>query len=100
MSVLETLPPPAWVSGKDFPSATDRARLLFYLRLAALYHNERGSLVDLAHDMGFSRSTLHMALKRGHLPTDIAVKIENKIGRELFPIQLLRPDLTPNPIQE
>lgn len=77
---------PAWVS-------EDR-RQRFALRLAALYHNESGSLGELSEALGGSRGLLHMALKsqRG-LSADLCVKLEGVLGREQFPREFFRPDI-------
>lgn len=63
------------------------------LRLAALYHNETGSLGDLAEALGLSNPALHMAIKRGQVSPDMAIGIESLLGRKLFPREMLRPDL-------
>lgn len=93
MSVVESLPVPAWVLHVDTPDQADRRRLCYLIRLAALFHNETGSVTDLGLACGFSNSVLHMAMKRGQITGEVAVAIENTIGRELFPREMFRPDL-------
>lgn len=93
MSVAEAVPSPAWVMQHDTPSQVDHARLCFLIRLAALYHNERGSLGLLSTAIGMSEPALAMVCKRGTITGEIAVAIEAKIGRALFPREMFRPDL-------
>ena len=94
MSVIETVPTPAWVMPHETPESVDRAKLAFLLRLAALYHNGTGSLSELSLGLGMSDSVLHMAIKRGSNVTgEVAVAIERTLGRDLFPRELFRPDL-------
>lgn len=93
MSVIETVPTPAWVMRHDTPESVDRAKLAFLLRLAALYHNATGSLTELSLALGMSDSVLHMAMKRGQITAEVAVAIEKAIGRQHFPRELFRPDL-------
>lgn len=93
MSVIETVPTPAWVMRHETPESVDRAKLAFLLRLAALYHNPTGSVAELSEACGFSNSALHMALKRDRITAEVAVAIERVVGRELFPREMLRSDL-------
>lgn len=93
MSVAEAVPTPAWVGEHQSPESVDRAKLCFLIRLAALYHNNKASVGQLSLACGLAESTLHQALKRGEIAGEIAVSIENAIGRSLFPRELFRPDL-------
>lgn len=93
MSVAEAVPTPAWVMRHDTPERVDQAKLCFLVRLAALYHNERGSLGLLSTALGLSEPALAMAIKRGQIMPGHAVEIEKLIGRDLFPRELFRPDL-------
>jgi hypothetical protein len=94
MSVVETVPTPSWVTANETPESVDHAKLCFLLRLAALYHNEKGSLGQLSVAIGLTDPALSMLMKRGQkIAPDHAVKIERLIGRELFPRELFRPDL-------
>ena len=93
MSVVNVVPVPDWAASKQTPEAVDQARLAFLLRLAALYHNERGSLGALSIAIGLSEPALQMACKRGQVAPGHAVEIEKLLGRKLFPRELFRPDL-------
>lgn len=94
MSLLKDVPIPAWVMARQTPESVDHAKLCFYIRLAALYHNEKSSVSQLSSALGLSETTLHQVLKRGEpIQPTIAVEIEKLIGRSLFPRELFRPDL-------
>lgn len=62
-------------------------------RLAALYHNHKGSLGTLSEGIGGSRSMIHMALAGGGLTADHCIKLERLLGAELFPREFFRPDI-------
>lgn len=93
MSVAEAVPAPAWVTTRQTPESVDHAKLCFLVRLAALYHNEKGSLGRLSLAIGLSEPALAMACKRGQITGEVAVAIESAIGRSLFPREMFRPDL-------
>lgn len=93
MSLLKDVPSPAWVTVHQTPESVDRAKLCFLVRLAALYHNDKGSVGQLSVACGLAESTLHQALKRGEIAPGHAVEIEKIVGRPLFPRELFRPDL-------
>ncbi len=61
-------------------------------RLAAVYHNAKGSIGTLSEEIG-SRSLLHMALAGGGLTADHCIKLEKVLGAELFPREFFRPDI-------
>lgn len=93
MSVVQAVPLPVWVSSSPPGESLDKAKLCFIIRLAALYHNDKGSVGQLALACGLAESTLHQALKRGEIAPGHAVAIETATGRSLFPRELFRPDL-------
>lgn len=93
MSVVQAVPLPAWVSACQTAESVDRAKLCFIIRLAALFHNEKGSVGQLSIACGLAESTLHQALKRAEIAPGHAVEIERVVGRSLFPRELFRPDL-------
>lgn len=93
MSLAEAVPLPAWAAEQKTPDGDNPAFLGFIVRLAALYHNERGSLSTLSNAIGLSEPALHVALKRGRLSVESAIAIEEQVGREHFPRELFRPDL-------
>lgn len=93
MTVLAAVPEPEWVLSQQSPELHKRARLQFCLQLAALYHNESGSIGELSKAIGRSETALHMSVKRGNVTGEIAVAIEELLGRQRFPRELFRPDL-------
>lgn len=72
---------------------TPEQRQMFVCRLAAVYHNDTGSLGKLSLAMGGSSSLLHMALKGNGLTAQHCIKLEDLLGRELFPREFFRPDI-------
>jgi hypothetical protein len=73
---------------------TPDARQEFVVRLAASYHNKTGSLGELSTALGGSKTMLHMLLKSpGGLNAMTCIKIEECLGRDLFPREFLRPDI-------
>ena len=85
------------MSHEKFPIPGHRApeqRAEFAVRLAALYHKMDGSMGDLSEALGGSRSMLHMALKsKGGLSAPTCIKLEELLGREMFPREFFRPDI-------
>lgn len=79
------MPVPEWVGPEQ--------RQEFVVRLAALYHNQKGSLGTLSEAMGGSRALLHMALKTNGLNADHCIKLEKVLGRDAFPREFFRPDI-------
>lgn len=78
---------PDWVKPED--------QQMWKCRIAAVYHNSTGSLGLLSEAMGGSKSTLHMALgERGNgLNANHCIRLEEVLGRELFPREFFRPDI-------
>lgn len=80
-------PEPAWIAELQ---EEDRgcARVRFFLRLAAAWHSESGSLTVLSRDLGLSDAHLNVARKRGRVSPELAVMIESALGRDHFPREL------------
>ena len=68
-------------------------RQMFVCRLAAVYHNEKGSLGALSVAIGGSESLLHMACSGNGLTPKTCIDLENLLGREHFPREFFRPDI-------
>jgi hypothetical protein len=82
----DKFPIPAWVTPEQRPE--------FVLRLAASYLTMGGSLGDLSEAIGSSRPMLHMALKSpGGINAQTCIKLEERLGRDLFPREFFRPDI-------
>jgi hypothetical protein len=80
-------PEPAWIAGLP-QEKRGPARVRHFLNLAATYHNESGSLTKLSAALGLHRSHLNVCRQRGIVSPELAVKIEQKIGRGYFPREL------------
>lgn len=86
MSKPEIFPLPEWVTPEQRPE--------FALRIAALYCCMSGSLGDLSEKLGDSRSYLHMRLKgKDGLDARTCIRLEEALGRDLFPREFFRPDI-------
>lgn len=91
MKIERTWPSPAWLNDVAMP---DQANRRFILRLAALYHNEKGSLQELSRALDYSDNALHQAAVQNQGVTpECAIRLEGLLGRELFPRELFRPDI-------
>jgi hypothetical protein len=73
---------------EGFDPKTIRAR--FMIRLAALYYSPSGQLSDMSKALGFHSGTL---AGLNEISPKLAIGIEELLGRERFPRELLRPDL-------
>jgi hypothetical protein len=82
--VQHTWPEPAWIAELD-GDRRDAARLRYYLNLAASYYSERGSLPELSEALGLNPSHLNVCRQRGRVSPEMAVKLEELLGRERFP---------------
>jgi hypothetical protein len=60
----------------------------YYLNLASAFHSDRGTLTALSDALGLGESALNVARRRGSVSAELAVKIEEKLGRDLFPREL------------
>lgn len=86
MSLETGFPLPQWAEGN---------RQRFAIRMAALYHNEKGSIADLSCALGYSSATIAMQLKGPGLSKQTCLALEALLGADLFPRQWFRPDLFP-----
>lgn len=84
---------PNWIN--DLPSERQEdARRCYVLRLAALHYSEGGHLKTLSTGIGFAPNTLAAYLGQNQpITAEVAVKLEELLGRTLFPRELFRPDL-------
>lgn len=86
---------PQWLL--DMPPGDERnhAQKVFLLKLAGLYATRDGRMAGLTRLCGFPKTCLLNVMERREraIPPDVAVKIEEKIGRHVMPRELLRPDL-------
>ena len=83
-------PEPVWIDRLS-EIEREKARVRFYLNLAASYFSEDGTLTNLSEGAGFSATAINAARKRGRVSPDLANKIEAALGRDLFPRELFNP---------
>ncbi len=76
---------PEWVQPEQYQ--------MFACRLAAVYHNPTGSLGKLSLELGGSVALLHTAVKANNLTPATCIKLEELLGRDLFPREFFRPDI-------
>ena len=88
---------PEWLEKVDEDrQAAEKTR--FLLRLAALYVDSEGRLSELSKACGLADNTLATVSRRqDRLSPEIAVKIEEVVGRDILPRELFRPDLFVTP---
>ena len=83
---------PGWHDSLPEPERA-KATVRFLLSVAAVYASEEGTSVALAKALGLGSTAILQARSRGKLSGEMAVKIEELLGREHFPRELFRPDL-------
>ena len=92
MSAAPLWKEPRWLA--NLPSLEqDGARLAYHLGIAALHASPEGTMKALAEKIGLSESSFSQAKRRGVLAPRICIKIENLVGREIMPRELLCPSL-------
>ena len=85
-------PRPGWHDSLPEPDqAAATVRVL--LSLAAIYCSESGTATALAEALDLGPSSILQAKQRGKVSGELAVKLEELLGREHFPRELFRPDL-------
>jgi hypothetical protein len=92
MSVPHEWPVPSWLESLP-EEERSKALSMFYVRLAALYASEDGQLKVLSQRIGWSESAVSKAVFARQVSPKMAVEIEKTLGRNLFPRELLRPDI-------
>lgn len=84
---------PKWIKELPLDRQTDAERC-FLLRLAALHYSEQGHLKALSTGIGLADGTLATYLSSGQpITAEISIRLEDALGRDLFPRELFRPDL-------
>lgn len=85
-------PRPAWLDALPVDQR-EAALTRFHLCIAAIYADERMTAGKLARLVGMSDSGFGKVKQRGRVEADLAVKLEDLLGRTMFPRELFRPDL-------
>lgn len=86
-------PTPVWLDEIADPADREHAKTRFFLSLAALYAHESGNAKPASQQFGFNGAQIAVARCRGVITADMAIAMERKLGRDLFPRELFRPDL-------
>lgn len=92
MSAPFSWPEPAWLAAVP-PEKRDKCLLKFHIALAALYANADGSPMQLSTALGLKDTALSVVKSRGQIGAETALKIEQILGRELFPWEMFLPAL-------
>lgn len=92
MSASFSWPEPAWLAAVP-PEKRDECRLRFHVALASLYANPDGSPMQFSTALGLKDTTLSVVKSRGKIAAETALKIEQILGRELFPWEMFLPAL-------
>jgi len=82
---------PPWVKGpKGTPIEVQRRNVLtFIVRQAALQIDGTASYRALADSLGYRHSTFCAYIERGRFSRDLALAIEQRVGRKFAPHELL-----------
>lgn len=95
MSRPNSWPEPAWLAALP-REEQERGRLRFYVALAALYANPDGSTIQLSQALGLGDTALSSIKSRGKIAPETALKLEQSLGRDLFPWEMFLPALVLN----
>lgn len=80
-------PEPCWISRLP-DGERESARVCYHLNLAAAFHSDAGTLTELSRALGLNETALNVARQRGKVSPRLAIRIEQKLGREYFPREL------------
>ena len=89
MSIRNTLPDPAWVEVASDPIQRRAAMLL---KMCAGWYSREGSLTALSSALGLGPRALERYTGRQRVPPDVAIRLENLLGRNVIRREDFRPD--------
>lgn len=92
MSAPFNWPEPAWLASVPAPDR-EACKLRFYVALASLYANPDGSPMQFSEALGMKSTTLSAIKSRGKIAPETALRIEQALGRDLFPWETFLPAL-------
>lgn len=76
---------PPWVTD---PELTDQERtkreMRYLLGLAAAFHNQHASLVQLSKAAGYAGEHITNCINRGQLPKKVSLAVEALVGHDVF----------------
>ncbi|WLJ71108.1 hypothetical protein [Sphingomonas phage Carli] len=91
MSAAPLYPEPSWLH--TIPEEErGSARLRWVLEIAAAYATAEGTMTALSVLCGMDQSTIGKAKHLGQLSPRLAIKIENVLGRDIMPREMLCPE--------
>lgn len=95
MSASQCFPEPSWLG--NLPREEQEGyRLRFNIAMAALYARPDGSIIKFSEELGLPPTALSKAKTLMRLSPEVALKIEQRLGRELFPWECFLPALVLN----
>lgn len=90
---LSLIQEPLWLQQMAVGEPRKVARLKWLLDLCALYATEDGKMTDLSLMCGFSSSAIGKARYVGAISPDMAIRIEQCLGRAWITREVLLPEL-------
>lgn len=91
MSAAPLWKEPLWLN--ELPVSERAGALLSYhLGIAALHASPNGTMKELADLIKWPESGFSQAKRRGSISPRIAIRIENELGRNVMPRELLCPE--------
>lgn len=91
MSVAPLWREPKWLQNVPAPERAG-ALLAYHLGIAALHASQAGTMKELADMVGWPESSFSQAKKKGALAPRMCIKIEQVVGRDIMPRELLCPE--------
>lgn len=92
MPTPEIWPMPTWVDDLP-PIERQKAKTRYLLCLATTFLEDRSTPKRLANRLGIHPNAINWMKTKGQIPAEVAVSIEQLLGRDRFPRELFRPDL-------
>jgi hypothetical protein len=86
---------PAWLEKME-GVAQEQAKVRFLMRVYALYASEEGTVTEFAKVLNLTMTQIRTQTQSQFwrpLPVETAIRIENALGRDIAPRELLRPDV-------
>lgn len=85
---------PRWVQAGKTPEEQIRRQCTMLLRQCAAWYHPSGSVQALSRGLGLGPRTLGAYLSQGRLlPTNLAIRIEQTLGRHVVRREDFRPDI-------
>lgn len=92
MSAAPLYKEPLWLASVPVPERAG-ALLSYYLGIAALHASPAGTMKELADLIEWPESGFSQAKRKGFLSPRVCIKIEQLLGRDVMPRELLCPEI-------